>query len=83
MNEKGEEKVNPKYHLLTLSQNHLIPFITGLAEAARGRGNSRANLPSFRHTTTNAVLLVLITTLISRGISEVTFLSLHLPLITS
>jgi hypothetical protein len=56
----------------------------GLAEAARGRGNSHANLPSFRLTTVNVSLVVLITTFISwLRISEMTLLSVHLPLIKS
>ena len=55
--------------------------ISGIAEPARGRGNSRANLPYFRFI--NAILFVLFTTFVSRGISEMTFLSAHLPLITT
>lgn len=68
--------------LKPLSSSFTFSF-AGLAEAARGRGNSRANLPSFRLTATNAALLLLITMFISRGINEVTLLSAHLPLITS
>ena len=56
-------------------------MISGIAEPARGRGNSRANLPYFRFI--NAILFVLFTTFVSRGISEMTFLSAHLPLITT
>lgn len=59
-------------------------FLTGLAEAARGRGNSRANYPSVRLIiAANALLLLLITSFVSRGIRKLTFLSVHSPLITS
>ncbi|KAL7020222.1 hypothetical protein ACKWTF_011422 [Chironomus riparius] len=58
-----------------------IKIHPGIAEPARGRGNSRANLPYFRFI--NAILFVLFTTFVSRGISEMTFLSAHLPLITT
>ncbi|CRL05482.1 CLUMA_CG018236, isoform B [Clunio marinus] len=53
----------------------------GLAEAARGRGNSHSNVPSFRLTMVSAAMVVLLTMFISCGISDVTFLSIHLPLI--
>lgn len=71
---------NFQHSLLSL----LFSTSIGLAEAARGRGNSRANYPSVSLIiTTNALLLLLITKLVSCGISELTFLSVHSPLITS
>ena len=71
--------INP-YHFTIHTQHSLFhSFLhTGIAEPARGRGNSCANLPYFRFI--NAVLLAILLALVSQRITDMTFLSV--PLIT-
>jgi hypothetical protein len=83
-NESVDQKQSETSSLDIVKPFVLIISFSGLAEAARGRGNSNANMPSFKLTTVNVTLVVFITMLISwLGISEMTLLSVHLPPITS
>ncbi|CAO1441295.1 unnamed protein product [Diamesa tonsa] len=74
-----EIKIHPGS--VSTDDDHLN-FIGGLAEAARGRGNSSANTLLNSRLATTQLLLLILTTLLSLGCYNVTFLSLQLSLIT-